>query len=438
MSNFLEIHPSQLQGHFTVPSSKSHTLRAILLASLASGKSVVSNWLNSTDTHRMIKACESFGAKIEVGEFLSIEGNRGVITTPGDVIDVGNSGLVLRLCGAIAALGNDYTVFSGDESIRSRRPVQPLIDGVNGWGGFAASTKRDGHAPLIVKGPFVKGEAFIDGEDSQPVSALLLAGALSSGKKVLHVKNPGELPWIGLTLDWMKNLGLTVTHQNYKKYEIKGGESIDAFSYQVPGDFSSAAFPLAAGIVTNSTTSLSTLDMQDAQGDKQLFLLLEKLGVNLSYNKEGKTFFLGEESSLPGAVIDVSCFIDALPILAVLGCYAKSPWRIYNAKIARKKESDRIHSICTELKKMGANIQEKESEILVFPSKLKGACLNSWHDHRIAMALIVAALGAEGASSLEAVECIKKTYPYFVEDMKQAGANIEFKSEEPIDNTLRI
>ena len=166
------VRPSRLQGGITIPPSKSHTLRAILFATMAHGQSVIRNYLPSPDTQAMLRACTLLGAKFEVEkESLRIDGVGGLPSTPADVIDAGNSGQVLRFVAAVAALTSGYTVLTGDESIRTLRPVQPLLEGLSGLGVLAVSTQGNGSAPIIVKGPMLGGMTRLDGADSQPVSA---------------------------------------------------------------------------------------------------------------------------------------------------------------------------------------------------------------------------------------------------------------------------
>ncbi len=378
------------------PPSKSHTLRAILFASLACGQSYISNILQSPDTEAMISACRQLGAVITVSnQQLSIIGVSGKPKLPDDVINVGNSGQVLRFIGAVAGVIDGTTVLTGDHSIRSRRPLQPLIDGLNQLGARSFSTKNDGHAPLIVTGKIEAGIATIDGQDSQPVSALLIACCLLANDTELLVQNAGEKPWIDLTLSWLDRLGLAYQRDGYQHYQIKGGQCIQAFNYQVSGDFSSIAYPIAFALISSQPIKLciTGIDWNDSQGDKFLIKQLQQMGANIVAQDSSVLVYSGAE--LKGCDIDVNDLIDALPILAVIGCYAKGTTRLYNAAIAKNKESDRVSVMCDMLKKMGAKIMVTEGQdgLLIQSSNLHGAEVKSYHDHRIAMSLAVAASG---------------------------------------------
>ena len=419
----LYLRPSSLGGTLTVPPSKSHTLRAILFATLAKGQSVIHNYLHSPDTDAMIKACRQLGAHITAfDERLEIKGD---LRPPEDVIDAGNSGQVLRFVGAILALFPGYGVVTGDHSIRHSRPVLPLLEGLTQLGAFAVSLRGDGHAPIIIKGPLKGGSALVNGEDSQPISGLLIASAFGLGKTELFVENPGEKAWIRLTLDWFDRLGIAYQNDHFERYLIYGGSVIQGFEFTVPSDLSSASYSIGAAIITNSELTLRGIDLSDIQGDKEVIFLLQRMGANIAIDSEKKTITVLKGHKLKGASIDVNEFIDALPLLAVIGCFAEGVTTLVGGKIARKKESDRISCIVSELKKMGAHIDEQEDGLTVERSDLKGALLQSHADHRMAMSLAVASLGAKGASMIEGSECVAKSYRGFFEQLKDLGAQIE-------------
>lgn len=388
---------------------------------LASGKTVIHNYLHSPDTQAMIEACRILGARVTVNEnSIEIEGN---LRPAEDVIYAGNSGQVLRFIGAVSALTSEYAIITGDYSIRHQRPVKPLLDGLSQLGAFAVSARGDGHAPIIIKGPLKGGTALIDGEDSQPVSGLLIASAFAQSKTELFVTNPGEKSWVALTLSWFDRLGIPYRNEQFEKYSIPGSAVIQGFEYTVPADLSSAAYPIAAAIVTNSELVLENIDIDEAQGDKELLFQLQKMGANLVI--ENRRIVVKKGSKLKGIKIDVNNFIDGITLLSVIGCFAEGITEIVGGKIARTKESDRISSIVSELKKMGANIHEKEDGIVVEHSSLAGALMESHADHRVAMSLAVAGLGAKGESWISGTECIEKSYPPFLDHLKTVGAKID-------------
>ena len=418
------VRASSLSGTIEVPPSKSHTHRALIFALLAKGKSTINKYLDSPDSAAMLKTIQQFGAKIQKdNDQLIIEGIGPKLQPSDDVINAGNSGIVLRFIGALAALIPAYTVITGDHSIRTRRPIKPLLDALKQLGVLAESMVGDGYAPIIIKGPLSSGTCTLDGQDSQPVSALLIATSFANGSSEIHVTNPGEKPWIDLTLSWFDFLKLPYENHDYTHYKIPGGASYSGFQYTVPGDFSSLAFPVAAALITQSEISIENVDRNDIQGDKKLLDLLKQMGAK--FETEGRTLHVKKSGPLQGKTFDINDTIDAITILAVIGCFAEGETVLTNAAIARKKECDRIHCIATELKKMGADIEEKEEGLIIRTSKLKGTTLETYHDHRMVMSLTVAALGAEGESVIQGTACVHKTYPNFKEHLIKLGARVK-------------
>lgn len=419
-----EIKYSQLSGSIIAPPSKSHTLRAILFASMARGKSKIHNYLKSPDTASMLDACQKLGAQIkQTDNLIEIIGVAGKPNLPDDVINAGNSGQVLRFVSAVAALVDGHVVLTGDHSVRFNRPVKPLMKGLSDLGAVCFTTKNDDHAPMIIKGPISAGHAILDGADSQPVSGLLIASAFLDGVTTIEINNPGEKPWVGLTLAWFDRLGIKYTNANYEHYTVKGGANINAFEYTVPGDFSSIAYPIVAALITHSSVTINNIDMTDAQGDKKIIQTLRKMGAEIMVKENA--LIVESSEKLIGCDIDVNDFIDALPILAVVGCYSQGTTKLLNAGIARKKESDRLAMMTLELNKMGDNVIEKEDCLIIQGVNLHEANLNGHNDHRIAMSLTIAALGSKVRSIVNGVSCIAKSYPMFVEDMQSLGCSIE-------------
>lgn len=414
---------STLNGTIEIPPSKSHTHRALIFALLGKGQSTISKYLDSPDSAVMLKTIQQLGAKVQKDhDQLVIEGVGPKLHPAEDVINAGNSGIVLRFIGALSALIPTYTVITGDHSIRTRRPIKPLLEALKQLGVSAESMLGNGYAPKIIKGPLKSGVCTLDGQDSQPVSALLIATSFAQGSSEIHVTNPGEKPWIDLTLSWFNFLKLPYENHNYTHYKIPGGATYSGFHYSVPGDFSSLAFPVAAALITQSEIYIENVDMTDIQGDKKLLGLLEQMGAK--FETEGRTLHVKKSGPLQGQIIDINDTIDAITILAVIGCFATGETVLKNGAIARKKECDRIHCIATELKKMGADIQEIEDGLIIRTSKLKGTTLETYHDHRMAMSLTVAALGAEGESVIHHTECTHKTYPNFKEHLIKLGARV--------------
>ncbi len=388
----LHVSPSKISGKLTPPPSKSQTIRALFFALIAKGKSRIENPLRSPDVDAAIRAIEGLGAHVKQADGYIEVKSTGKLIPNCQHYDVGNSGLVFRFLAALGSLCSERIVIDGDESIRQRRPIVELLGAIEQLGGNARRLSSE-NAPISVQGPWLGAYASIDGADSQPVSALLIAGILRE-KLEIEVTNSGEEPWVALTLEWLTRLGVRWERDDVITVY---GRQIDAFEYCVPGDMSSMAFPLVAAKIGGEEVDVGAVDR--SQGDGVIVDWLDRSGD-----------------------IDVNCAIDTIPILAVYGCFGKEKLTLKNGSIARKKECDRIAVMCRELKKMGAQIEEREDGLVVCPSKLRGATLECARDHRVAMALSVAAMFASGSSVICGAECIDKTYGNYVEEMSRLGA----------------
>ena len=404
----MHVAKSRLSGKLSLPPSKSHTMRSLILAAQAKGSSTIHNPLPSPDTEKMVQALAALGVDVKQKGSFTVKGG---LEHQNKHIDVGNSGLAFRFVTSLAALGDKEVSITGDKSIQTRRQIKPLINAINQLGGKA----KFENGVVTVQGPIRSGTATLDGAESQPVSALLMTTPFLEGETVLKVENPGEKPFIDLTLYWLKKMGIDVWHENYQTYRVKGGHQACPFEISIPSDWSSAAFPIVAALITKSPIQIEGLDLQDAQGDK---IIVDWLSDHLYGN-----LFI-KPGPLMGGTFDVNDCIDALPILAVLGCFAEMPLHLVNAKIARQKESDRLHAITIELRKMGGIILEFEDSLTIYPSKLHGATVHSHFDHRIAMALAIAAMGADGETEIQESGCIEKSFPDFVATFRSLGARI--------------
>jgi 3-phosphoshikimate 1-carboxyvinyltransferase len=295
-------------------------------------------------------------------------------------------------------------------------------DLITGLQQLGVRVSSEGYAPIVVQGPMRPGRTIVDGKDSQPVSALIIAAAFASESTEIFVRSPGEKPWVDMTLYWFDRLGIPYERKGYEWYRVEKG-SYPGFVYTVPGDFSSAAFPIAAALITNSEVSISNLDFSDPQGDKELISVLQRMGAKIELSPGMVHVKAG--SSLHGTEIDVNNIIDAMPILAVVACFAEGRTKLYNGTVARQKESNRIRCIATELQKMGADVTEQEDGLVIRHSRLRGAPVHSYNDHRMAMSLSVAGLGATGVTTIGPCECVVKTYSSFVGDFQKIGAQME-------------
>jgi 3-phosphoshikimate 1-carboxyvinyltransferase len=387
---------------------------------MAHGSSQIENLPPSPDIDATLSFCRGLGATIE-GSYDSTQvvGAGNLLKKP-SCVDVGNSGLHLRLAPPFLALKPGISLITGDHSIQTLRPVAPLVSALRQIG--ANITLENHRPPMQVQGPISPGKVELDGSDSQPVSSLLIAATLLPGSTEICVQNPGEKPWIDLTLSWLDRFGVDLKREGYDRYLVAGNHRYTGFNYTVPADYSCLSFLLAAAMITQSEITIDGLDISAMQGDSAVIGAFEKMGGRFIIDKG--SLVVQKCKQIAGANLDVNDMIDALPILAATACFANSKTRLFNGSIARKKESDRIHTMANELKKMGAHIDEHEDGLTIYPSPLTGCTLNSHKDHRIAMSLAVAGLKSKGKTIVKDTACIAKSYPSFVKDLKLLGAHL--------------
>ena len=421
----LTVGPSpNIRGSVRIPPNKSHSFRALIMAGLAEGTSRIVAPAVSNDWMRGVEAFEMFGAEItpKAGDVWEIAGTGGDLRTPDDVIDCGNSGIILRFFASLAARCPGYTLLTGDHSLRHIRLCQALIDTLNQLGAWAVSSKGDGHAPVVVGGMLSGGAAEIDGMDSQPVSALLIASSLAEQPTTVTVRRAGEKPWVAMTLDWLARCGVKVGNEGFERYHVPGRSRWGALELQIPLDWSAAMYPIVAALVTpDSEVIIPGMDLRDCQGDKAVLGILSEMGAQLEATERG---IVARSSQLTGQEIDCNDFIDQLPLLALVGACAEGQTVLTNAEICRHKECDRISEPVAALKAMGADIEERPDGLAVGKGRLHGAKVASRSDHRMVMMMAVAALVADGQTLITDIDCIKKTFPAFVEEMESIGCDM--------------
>ena len=406
----------------TIPGSKSHTIRSVYIASLADGHSVIRAPLLSQDTEAAIRVCRAFGAEIvKVNNQLEVTGFGGNPSTPEDVIDVGNSGTTLRLGVSTAALNEGYSLFTGDEQIRSR-PMDPLLSALNNLGARAISTRGNGKAPLIVKGRARGGKTALKAVTSQYLSSLLINAPLFDKDTEIIVTELNEAPYVDITLSWLDEQGVRYEREGYKRFLVPGNQSYHPFEKTIPGDFSSASFFLVLGALSEEGVRLKNLSMTDPQGDKRVIEILKDMGAEVRIDQDSITVKGGK---LKGRKIDMNDIPDALPIMAVAGCLAEGVTELCNVPQARLKETDRINVMFRELFKMGADITEKEDGLVIKKSRLKAAPVSGFSDHRVVMALTVAGLQIDGETVIDTAESTEVTFPDFFDLIRQCQGNIK-------------
>ena len=424
----LIVRKSQLKGSVAIPGSKSHTIRAVAIASLAGGQSLIHDPLDSSDTQSAVACYRALGAVIDTSDpqIWKIAGTDGKVIAPKEIIDVGNSGTTLRIAMGSAALtpSGQTTTFTGDEQIQTR-PVGPLIDSLNDLGAKCVSLKNNGKVPIEIAGKLAGGRTAIAASTSQYLSSLLLCAPLASEDTRIDVTLLNEPGYVQMTLDWLDKQQIKYEHQRMQTFQIKANQSYHAFEAGVPADFSSATFFLCAAALAADEVTLLGLDFADSQPDKAVVDYLKAMGADISL---GPNSVIVKACQLKGTEIDMNKTPDALPAMAVTAAFAEGTTKLLNVPQARSKETDRIKCMAEELKKMDVNVEELPDGLIIRGAKPREAELHGWADHRIVMALSLAGLSLDDECRIDTAEAISVTFPNYVELMRTIGANIEVAS----------
>jgi 3-phosphoshikimate 1-carboxyvinyltransferase len=425
----VRITPSPVTGEVSAPPSKSYTHRAVIIASLASGESTIQSPLLSDDTLYTIDACRSLGADIALkGNKLRITGTGGQIRVARakQKIFVGNSGSTIRMVAPLAALARTKVVLDGDSQLR-QRPMGDLLSALESLGVSARSLSNNGCPPIEIQGgKLAGGEVTIPGlASSQHISALLMiAPYTENGLKIKIAGGLRSRPYIDITLDAMRAFGVeTANRDSYMEFLVKGGQKYQARHYRIEGDYSSAAYFLAAGAIGGKPVTVTNLKPDSVQGDKYLLNILSQMGCSVDYQKERVT--ISRRDALKSVTADMGDYPDIVPTVAVVAAYARGKTEITNIAHLRFKESDRLKLTAAELAKLGIRADVSDNSLIIHGGKPRGAQIEAHADHRLAMSFAIAALFADSNSTINGAEAVTKSYPQFFADLAKLGAKIE-------------
>lgn len=423
----LKVGKSRLSGEVTIPASKSHTIRAVAIASLAGGQSLIHSPLQSHDTQAAVNCYGALGAQIDTSDpnLWKVNGTDGNIKAPEEIIDVLNSGTTLRVAMGSAALvksGRAIT-FTGDSQIQSRS-VGPLINSLNELGAKCKSLKGNDKAPVEITGQLKGGKTSIAAFTSQYLSSLLLCTPLAERDTEINVTQLNEPGYVQMTLDWLDKQRIKYENQQMRKFYVAGRQSYRAYESSIPADFSSATFFLCGAALVGEQVTLLGLDFSDSQPDKAAVDYLREMGADITIGENSITV---RDSSLKGAEIDMNATPDALPAMAVTAALSEGTTKLVNVPQARTKETDRIKCMAEELQKMGADVEELPDGLIVHSSRLKPASLDGRSDHRIVMALSLAAMTLDEPCTIDTAEAMSVTFPQYADLMRSLGADIELQ-----------
>ncbi len=407
------VSPSSISGTVTAPSSKSYAQRAIAVAALADGESILRNIGDCNDTKAALSVAESLGATVTMsGGDVTITGH----STPSpasDTLSIGESGLSTRLFTPIAALASRPVTITGHGSIMSR-PVEMMEAPLRALG--ANIDTCDGHLPLTVCGPVKGGEVTVDGSvSSQFLSGLLTALPLVAADSVITVDNLTSRPYIDMTCDVLQSFGVRVENENYRRFIIKGGQRYKPQCYNVEGDWSGASCLLVAGALSGNVT-VGNLHGRSLQADKAILEALDYAGARISIEWDQVTV---ERSPVNCFSFDATHCPDLFPALVALAAGCDGESTLLGTGRLTHKESDRAKVLIDLYAAMGIYIDGSyDDALIVRGGPIKGGLTLSSHgDHRMAMSIAVSALRADSPITIDGAEAVEKSYPSFFEDL---------------------
>ncbi|MGK7464480.1 3-phosphoshikimate 1-carboxyvinyltransferase [Salmonella enterica] len=411
---------ARVDGTINLPGSKSVSNRALLLAALACGKTVLTNLLDSDDVRHMLNALSALGINYTLSADRTrcdITGNGGALRAPGALeLFLGNAGTAMRPLAAALCLGQNEIVLTGEPRMKER-PIGHLVDSLRQGGANIDYLEQENYPPLRLRGGFTGGEIEVDGSvSSQFLTALLMTAPLAPEDTTIRVK--GELvskPYIDITLNLMKTFGVEIANHHYQQFVVKGGQQYHSPGrYLVEGDASSASYFLAAGAIKGGTVKVTGIGRKSMQGDIRFADVLEKMGATITW---GDDFIACTRGELHAIDMDMNHIPDAAMTIATTALFAKGTTTLRNIYNWRVKETDRLFAMATELRKVGAEVEEGHDYIRITPpAKLHHADIGTYNDHRMAMCFSLVALSDTPVTILDP-KCTAKTFPDYFEQL---------------------
>ena len=422
----IEIQPIRkpIDASIEVPGSKSYTNRALLVAAMARGVSTLTGALFSDDTRYMSASLRKLGVKIDADEKqarFDVHGNGGEIPVSQADLYIGNSGTTSRSLTAYVSLGHGKFVIDGDEPMRHGRPIADLLDALRQIGGSARTQFENGHLPVIVEADGLEGgKTQLDvSKSSQFLTALLLIAPYAKNGMEIEVVGKREMPYIDITRSIMAAFGVQVISEDYKFFRIKDGQQYQPRAYNIEPDASNASYFFAAAALTGGRVTVQHLNLDSAQGDLEFVHILEQMGCQTTVANTGIT--VTGPRHLKGIDVDMRTISDTALTLAAIAPFADSKVTIRNIEHTRWQETDRIHAMVTELRKLGVPVVEHQDGLEISPAPITPAAIDTYEDHRVAMAFSLVGLKIPGIQ-INNPECVSKTFPNYFQVFEQLYA----------------
>jgi 3-phosphoshikimate 1-carboxyvinyltransferase len=415
MTEIKEIRPlTRVNAELQVPGSKSYTQRALVIASLADGKSMLRNALVAEDTTHLVEALRLLGAQIvSSGQDMIVTGTGGRIQNPGRELYLGNNGTAMRFLVSVAALASGDITLTGDPRL-CERPLQPLLEGIRSLGVSSTCRLNGGLPPVTVHGGTLRGGRVIfrDIESSQYVSSILIAAPYAAGDVEVEIRGSAvSRPYVEMTQAVMKAFGVPVEKHDENHFSIKGGHRYRGCRYLVEGDLSSASYFFLAAAICGGTVRVTNTNFWTHQGDVRFLRYLKELGCGVTATDQwievsGGNLTAGDFSA------PMEDLPDMVPTLAVLAALRPGRTVIRNVAHLRIKESNRLEALVTELTKTGIRAEETGDGLVITGGTPRGAEIETYNDHRIAMSFAILGLAAPGMR-IRNPDCVGKSFPGF-------------------------
>ncbi len=415
----LVVHPSSLSGRLVAPASKSHMQRLVAAALLARGESWIRNPSDAADCWAALSVAAGLGADIEVGAgAIRIQGG---LQPRSETLDLGESGLGIRMFSPIAALHDGPLTMEAQGTLHSR-PMDALAESLSPAGVQVELT--DGHAPIHIRGPLKGGEFQLDGSlSSQFLTGLLMALPAAAGDSTVHVDNLKSRPYVDMTMEVLQAVGITLQHHDHARFDIPGGQAFQPFDATVAGDWSAGAFLLAIAALTGDPfLEIDGLGNTPTQADQAVTGALLYSGAKMMRTDSGIRVDRGRRK---GFRFDATHCPDLFPPLAAYAAFCKGKTTLTGLHRLQHKESDRGEAIATEFGKAGIQIDllPEEDAMVIHPGPVTSATFDGRGDHRMVMA--GTALGLAGAPmEIVGIEAVEKSYPAFFDDLSEVGARL--------------
>lgn len=403
----------------TVPGSKSITNRALLLATLAKGESVLDGVLFSDDSRHFLKCVQDLGFETTVDEKnkrVTVKGLGGVVPKKEASIYVGSAGTAARFLAAYLGVSEGTYRLDASEQMK-KRPMAPLLASLKELGCEVSFEEKEGFFPFTVRGKgFGTQEITVDIEhSSQFLSALMIASALSKGDMHIGIQGSHGMAYIEITRRMMEQFGVKAAYQEDKReYVVKTGQSYKAQEYQIEPDVSGASYFYALGALLGMPVQVKNVTFDSMQGDMGFLRILQEMGCYLLSGEDGIVLYPPLDGVLHGVEADMSACSDQAITLAAIAPFAQEPVVIKGIGHIRFQECNRMNAIVTELRRMGITCEETDSSITIYPGQPKGCVVETYDDHRMAMGFALTGLKAEGMV-IDNPGCCRKTFENYFE-----------------------